>query len=154
MRHRSAGKQTAWHSFEVRGVQDFYRRIRRRVLSEKRNVRYAFLMQKKHGTGIVFTALFAVIFTGCLDRMIISAPTTAAAAPLKSNIVFILADDLGYGDLGSYGQTQIQTPNIDKLAAEGMKFTDAYAAPVCARCAACCSRVCPRGIVLFAGTPR
>jgi arylsulfatase A-like enzyme len=51
----------------------------------------------------------------------------------KPNIVFILADDLGYGDLGCYGQKEIQTPNIDKLAKEGMRFTDAYAAsPICA----------------------
>ncbi|MGJ1285106.1 arylsulfatase [Sphingobacterium spiritivorum] len=51
----------------------------------------------------------------------------------KPNIVFILADDLGYGDLGAYGQKQIQTPNIDRLAAEGMKFEQFYAGTsVCA----------------------
>ena len=49
------------------------------------------------------------------------------------NIVFIMADDLGYGDLGCYGQKRIQTPNIDRLAKEGMRFTQAYAGgPVCA----------------------
>lgn len=49
------------------------------------------------------------------------------------NIIFIMADDLGYGDLGCYGQEQIKTPNIDKLAAEGMRFTNAYAgSTVCA----------------------
>ncbi len=49
------------------------------------------------------------------------------------NIVFILADDLGYGDLGCYGQEKIHTPNIDRLAAEGMRFTQFYCgAPVCA----------------------
>jgi arylsulfatase A-like enzyme len=48
------------------------------------------------------------------------------------NIVFILADDFGYGDLGCMGGTDIATPNIDRLAAEGVKFTDFYAnAPVC-----------------------
>ncbi len=52
-----------------------------------------------------------------------------AAAP---NIVFILADDFGYGDLGCMGGKDIATPNIDRLAAEGVKFTDFYAnAPVC-----------------------
>jgi arylsulfatase A-like enzyme len=54
------------------------------------------------------------------------------------NIVFILADDLGYGDLGCYGQTQIKTPNLDRLATEGMRFTQCYAgSTVCApsRCA-------------------
>jgi arylsulfatase A-like enzyme len=48
------------------------------------------------------------------------------------NIVFILADDFGYGDLGCMGGTDIATPNIDRLAAEGVKFTDFYSnAPVC-----------------------
>lgn len=51
----------------------------------------------------------------------------------RPNIIYILADDLGYGDLGSYGQEKIETPNIDKLAAEGMRFTQHYSgAPVCA----------------------
>ncbi|MDT3402228.1 sulfatase-like hydrolase/transferase [Mucilaginibacter terrae] len=50
----------------------------------------------------------------------------------RPNIVFILADDLGYGDVGVYGQKKIQTPNIDILAREGAKLTDFYAgAPVC-----------------------
>ena len=48
-------------------------------------------------------------------------------AMARPNIVFVLADDLGYGDLGCYGQTRIQTPNIDRLAAEGMRFTSTYA---------------------------
>ncbi|MCF8381734.1 MAG: arylsulfatase [Bacteroidales bacterium] len=48
------------------------------------------------------------------------------------NIVFIMADDLGYGDLACYGQEKMETPNIDKLAEEGMRFTQAYAGgPVC-----------------------
>ncbi len=51
----------------------------------------------------------------------------------KPNIIFIMADDLGYGDLGSYGQQLIKTPNIDELSNEGMKFTDYYSgAAVCA----------------------
>jgi arylsulfatase len=56
----------------------------------------------------------------------------------RPNIIFILADDLGYGELGCYGQQRIETPNIDALAASGMRFTQHYAgAPVCApsRCA-------------------
>ncbi len=49
------------------------------------------------------------------------------------NIIFIMADDLGYGELGCYGQQKIATPNIDRLCAEGMKFTDYYAgSTVCA----------------------
>jgi arylsulfatase A-like enzyme len=56
----------------------------------------------------------------------------------RPNIINILADDLGYGDLGCYGQQNIATPNIDRIAAEGMRFTDHYAgSTVCApsRCA-------------------
>ncbi len=50
----------------------------------------------------------------------------------KPNFIFILADDLGWKDLGCYGSTFFKTPNIDRLASEGVKFTDAYAAcPVC-----------------------
>ncbi len=57
----------------------------------------------------------------------------AAAQPPKPNIIFIMADDLGYGDLGSYGQEKIQTPGLDRMAAEGLRFTQVYAgAPVCA----------------------
>jgi len=51
----------------------------------------------------------------------------------KPNIIYILADDLGYAEVGCYGQEKIKTPNIDKLAAEGMKFTQHYSGnPVCA----------------------
>ena len=56
-----------------------------------------------------------------------------SAAPARPNIVFILADDLGFGDVGCYGQTRILTPNIDRLAAEGVRFTQTYAgSTVCA----------------------
>jgi arylsulfatase A-like enzyme len=56
----------------------------------------------------------------------------------KPNIIFILVDDLGYGDMGCFGQTKILTPNIDMLAKEGMKFTQAYAGnAVCAPSRSC-----------------
>src|SRR6185369_9286194 len=58
--------------------------------------------------------------------------------PRLPNIIFILADDLGYGELGCYGQKKIQTPNLDRLAAEGMRFTQCYAgSTVCAPSRAC-----------------
>jgi arylsulfatase A-like enzyme len=58
---------------------------------------------------------------------------TSAAADERPNIIFILADDLGYGDLGCYGQKVIRTPQIDRMAAEGLRFTDCYAgSTVCA----------------------
>ena len=57
----------------------------------------------------------------------------AATVATMPNIVYIMADDLGYGDLGCYGQAKIPTPNIDRLASEGIKMTRFYAAsPVCA----------------------
>jgi arylsulfatase len=56
-----------------------------------------------------------------------------AAEGRAPNIVFILADDLGYGDLGCYGQTKIRTPHLDRIAAEGMRFTNFYCG--CAVCA-------------------
>ena len=58
---------------------------------------------------------------------------TSIFAQSKPNVIFILADDLGYGDAGVYGQKMIKTPNIDRLAAEGMRFTTFYAgSTVCA----------------------
>ena len=67
--------------------------------------------------------LISLLFSACL----------ASAATPGPNIIFILADDLGYGDLGSYGQKIIRTPHLDQLAAEGMRFTQFYAGnTVCA----------------------
>lgn len=68
------------------------------------------------------------------------APTLDAqqASAAKPNIIFIMADDLGYGDIGCYGQTRFATPHIDRLAQEGTRFTNAYAgSTVCSpsRCA-------------------
>jgi arylsulfatase A-like enzyme len=57
---------------------------------------------------------------------------SARARAAGPNIVYILADDLGYGSVGFNGQTQIKTPNIDALAAGGMQLTNAYACPTCA----------------------
>ena len=56
----------------------------------------------------------------------------------RPNIIYILADDLGYGDLGCYGQKTIKTPNIDKLAEEGMRFTDHYAGSTVCAPSRCC----------------
>jgi arylsulfatase A-like enzyme len=60
--------------------------------------------------------------------------TTVAAQPLRRpNILLILADDLGFGDLGCYGQKEIATPQLDRMAQQGMRFTQFYAgATVCA----------------------
>ena len=64
--------------------------------------------------------------------LLIAEAATAREAPRPPNIVIILADDLGYGDLGCYGSKEIKTPNIDAMATGGVKFTDFYVnAPVC-----------------------
>ncbi|MGH7136329.1 MAG: sulfatase family protein [Pirellulales bacterium] len=63
---------------------------------------------------------------------VLLAPGPAAAEERRPNIVVILADDLGYGDVGCYGATKVRTPNIDRLAREGMRFTQAHSpASVC-----------------------
>src|SRR3954471_7733513 len=64
-------------------------------------------------------------------------PLVAAAAD-RPNVVFILADDLGWGGLGGYGQTKIRTPSIDRLATEGMKFTQSYAGNAVCAPSRCC----------------
>jgi arylsulfatase A len=64
--------------------------------------------------------------------LVVVALASPAIAADRPNIVFILADDLGINDLGCYGRKDLKTPHLDKLAAEGMRFTNAYAAcPVC-----------------------
>ena len=57
---------------------------------------------------------------------ILSVSVVVEGQSKKPNIIYILADDLGYGDLGCYGQKHIETPNLDKMAAQGMKFTQHY----------------------------
>jgi uncharacterized sulfatase len=64
---------------------------------------------------------------------LLTAAVAAGGASSPPNIIFILADDLGYGDLGCYGQTRIRTPRLDRMAAEGIRFTQCYAgSTVCA----------------------
>ena len=73
-----------------------------------------------------------------LGGLAAAAALSAQSTSSKPNIIFILADDLGIGDVGCYGQKRIQTPNIDRIATDGMRFTQVYAGDtVCApsRCA-------------------
>src|SRR5688572_20484933 len=75
----------------------------------------------------IATALLALVFV---------AVTELPAQP--PNVVFILCDDLGYGDIGPYGQQKIKTPNLDRFAREGLRFTQHYAgSTVCAPSRAC-----------------
>jgi arylsulfatase A-like enzyme len=77
-----------------------------------------------------------------LTAVLFAASLNAAETTRKPNIIFVLADDLGYGDIGPFGQKIIHTPTLDKLAAGGMKFMQHYAGcPVCA----------PSRCVLFTG---
>ena len=72
----------------------------------------------------IFTVLTALLLTPLA--------VSHAAEPARPNIIVLLADDLGYGDVGCYGATKIKTPHIDRLAREGRRFTDAHApASVC-----------------------
>lgn len=73
----------------------------------------------------VSSCLALLLFSGC-------AKPAKNTDTTKPNILFILVDDLGWADVGAFGSTFYETPNIDALTAKGMKFTDAYAAcPVC-----------------------
>ena len=77
-------------------------------------------------TGLVTVTL---VMQGCLST---SKPILGKSLAQRPNIIFILADDLGWAELGCYGNTFNETPNLDKLTAQGTRFTDAYAsAPVC-----------------------
>lgn len=73
------------------------------------------------------------VLTIALSALAAAVPdTTAIERPVRPNIVLIVTDDLGYGDLGSYGAPDVKTPHLDGLAREGVRFTDFYAnAPVC-----------------------
>ena len=65
--------------------------------------------------------------------LVLGLAVPAPAAEDRPNIIFVMADDLGYGDLGCYGQKRIRTPHLDRMAADGMKFTQFYAgSTVCA----------------------
>ena len=75
------------------------------------------------------------LLSGLLSLILCS---TALAADKPPNIVFVLADDLGCFEVGCYGQKKIKTPNIDKLAAEGMRFTQFYAGNAVCAPSRCC----------------
>ncbi len=84
---------------------------------------------KKYGFRLLSISLFiaAIFFYSCSQKK------QEGQKALKPNIIYILADDMGYADIGCYGNKKIETPNIDQLAKEGMKFTQHYAGDaVCA----------------------
>ena len=81
---------------------------------------------KNHLIMIAFVVITEFIFSACTGKSGNRQKSDQTIVE-KPNIIFILVDDLGYGDLGCFGQTLIQTPNIDLLAKQGIRFTQAYA---------------------------
>lgn len=95
------------------------------IIITKNNTYFKKLYMKINWNQLLFVVLVGSCFIACQK--------TRNVKEDKPNIIYILADDLGYGELGVYGQEKIKTPNIDALAAEGMLFTQHYSgAPVCA----------------------
>ena len=89
-----------------------------------------FIRLRIRGLTMASNSLRTLLFLLCV---LVVAGNEVSAQRQKPNIIYILADDLGYGDLSSYGQKRFSTPNIDRLASEGMKFTNHYSgSPVCA----------------------
>ncbi len=76
-------------------------------------------MKRNHILSSIILLLFALLLAGC------SGPA-APSVPVNPNLVIIYMDDLGYGDVSAYGTGTLQTPNIDHLAAEGLRFTSGY----------------------------
>lgn len=86
-----------------------------------------------HKVLITGASILLLLFSACTDATGRVLEDAEATPPPGPNIIYILADDLGYGDLSCYGQELFTTPNIDRLAAEGMLFTQHYSgATVCA----------------------
>jgi len=78
--------------------------------------------------GHVAMRMTLAILTLCLSVV----PAVAQSpSPVRPNVVLIVTDDVGYGDLGSYGAQDVKTPSIDSLARDGVRLTDFYAAPQC-----------------------
>ena len=79
---------------------------------------------------MIRTVVFCLLF---LLGLPVFSQSSRQQLKTKPNVIYIYADDLGYGELGSYGQQKIKTPNLDRLAKEGMRFTQHYTStPVCA----------------------
>jgi arylsulfatase A-like enzyme len=89
-------------------------------------------MGSDHRSSLCMTKAFGQRLAACaaviamMGSSLIMGRAAAAPADVRPNVVLIVADDLGYGDLGCHGATKIKTPNIDRLAASGVRFTDAH----------------------------
>ena len=67
-------------------------------------------------------SLIALLLGAMISLSALAAETRPVLSPSQPNIIYVLADDLGYGDLGCYGQKMVQTPQLDRMAAEGIRF--------------------------------
>ena len=86
----------------------------------------------------VFRTICLIILAICLIN-VTSQHIQAAESP---NIILIFIDDMGYADIGPFGNTKVRTPHLDRMAAEGMKFNSFYATPVCSMSRACIMTGC------------
>jgi arylsulfatase A-like enzyme len=92
-----------------------------------------------------------IVLMAGLCLIALSKRSVAAEPFAQPNIVLILVDDMGYGDIGPFGATKAKTPQLDKFAAEGMKFTSFYATPVCSMSRACLMTGCYNARVSIPG---
>ena len=100
------------------------------LLSEMASGRGNFLSRKCDSAGGPCLTITEVISLGIMFRLFVAlflaGFVSAADLPSKPNIIWIMCDDLGYGDLGCFGQKSIATPRLDEMARQGMRFTDFY----------------------------
>lgn len=96
----------------------------RRIRREQRNQRP---LPVTIAPGPAIGSLLAVVLIGAVTQAAEAQRPPLQTGASKPNVILILTDDLGYGDLGSYGATDIRTPHLDRLALEGVRLTDAYA---------------------------
>jgi arylsulfatase A-like enzyme len=75
---------------------------------------------------LLYQLLFLLLMVACQPEQASETPTAQTGKSTQPNIIIFYVDDLGYGDLSSYGATRVQTPHVDRLAANGLKLTDAH----------------------------
>jgi arylsulfatase A len=90
-----------------------------------------------------------ILTIGLVGVLLAAGISSAQTRP--PNIVLIFVDDMGYSDIGPFGNTEVRTPHLDKFAAEGMKFTSFYATPVCSMSRACLMTGCYNARVSIPG---